>query len=220
MGAQPLSIYQYNQDAGATGGGAAAAGLTGLAGAIIGNPQALAQARYLGAGTAQETAQAAAQQMDNQSVQQFQGLAADPSNYNPQGIAKMLALAAASPTLSARASELINTAMAAQAAPGTGTGAPGSPTLAQASNFGALSGVTSYGNTPTGYASGLANAIQQANISAGATIGAADIGAKAAEADTAATIQGDNARPRPGRRPERADIHAGCPSGRIRREVL
>ncbi len=194
QGATPLNIYQYNQDAGATGGQAAAGGLTGLAGAIIGNPQQLAQARYLGAGTAQETAQAAAQQLDNQSVQQFQGLAADPTNYTPQGIAKMMALAAGSPTLSARAAELVNASMAAQAAPGTGTGAPGSPTVQQASNFGALSGVTSYGNTPTGFTADLGNRVQVANIGAGAEVASANIGAKAAEADTAATIQGENQR--------------------------
>lgn len=193
-GPVPLSLGQYQQDAGQTGALAAAQGATGLAGAIIGNPQAIAQARYLGAGTAEETARAAAQQADNQAVGQFQALASDPTNYTPSGISKMLALASASPTLSARASQLIGSALAAQAAPGNGTGAPGAPSLSQASNYEALAGITPMGSTPTGYSSGLANAIQQSQISAGATVAAADIGARAAEADTAATIQGENQR--------------------------
>jgi hypothetical protein len=50
------------------------------------------------------------------------------------------------------------------------------------------------GSTPTGYNQGLQTDIEQSNISAGATLGAANISAKAAEADTAATIQGENAR--------------------------
>jgi hypothetical protein len=181
-------------DAGMSGIPAATSGASGLASAIIGNPQRIAQARYLGAGTAEEMARAAAQQTDNQSVAAFQQMAADPSNYTPQGISKMMALAAGSPTLSARAAQLVSASMAGQAAPGNGTGAPGSPTVAQASNFGALSGVTNYGQTPTGYSAGLANQIQQSQISAGATVASADISAKAAEADTAATIQGENQR--------------------------
>lgn len=193
-GPVPLSLGQYQQDAGQTGAVGAANAAQGLAGAIIGNPQAIAQARYLGAGTAEETAKAAAQQSDNQAVTQFQALASDPSNYTPQGISKMLATAAASPTLSARASQLIGSALAAQAAPGNGTGQPGAPTISQASNYEALSGNVPMGATPTGFQDDLSNRTGIAQIGAGATVAAADIGARAAMADTAATIQGENQR--------------------------
>jgi hypothetical protein len=190
----PLSAGQYSQDAGGYSGLAAAQSATGLAGAIIGNPQQLAQARYLGAGTAQETAQAAAQQADNQAVASFQQQLSNPGNLTPGGISRMLATAAASPTLSARALQLIQGSYAAGAVGGAGGPAAGAPSVAQASNLGALTGITNYAQTPTGYQAGLNTDIQQSQISAGATLGAADISAKAAEADTAATIQGDNAR--------------------------
>jgi hypothetical protein len=167
-GPVPLSGYQYQQDAGQSGVGAATAGIGGLAQAIVGNPAAIANARYLGAqtGAAQANTQQTQDDLDGRNMA-AQVMSTPGAAATPQGIATLGAAAIKSPTVAAGMAKIMGTVMAANAA--NGTQGPGGATQSQADAFNASTGNQNFTQTPTGEAQSNQTSLGVAGIGAGAT---------------------------------------------------
>lgn len=186
----PLSTGQFGADAYQSGGQMAAGAGTGLAQAIIGNPQMQAQAGLIGAETG--ASQAATQRANHlQAVgQDITGSLQDAmTSGNPASSQRALALAAQTPEIAAQLPRLLSTMMQSQAASGQG-----GVNQAAADRFSAGTGIAAAGNTFSGQALDLATSRANAGTAAGATLGAARIGANASMSNTAAVIAGENAR--------------------------
>lgn len=186
----PLSMGQYNQDASASGGQMAAGAGSNLAQAFIGNPQQQAQAGLLGAETGASIAttqranhlQAVGQDITSNLAQAMQ-------TGDPGASQRALALAAQTPEIAAQLPRLLSTMMQSQAASGQG-----GVSQDTADKFSAGTGIAAAGNTFSGQALDLATSRANAGTAAGATLGAARIGANASMANEAAMQAGMNNR--------------------------
>ena len=108
QGPTPLSVGQFQADGAQAGAPAAAGGVSSLASAFIGQPQALAQARYLGAETGRAQAQTGAlTSLQNAKAQVSALLTPDPANptasgiNDPSKVQQAAALVAGNPDLAA-----------------------------------------------------------------------------------------------------------------------
>lgn len=186
-GPNPLSIGQYNAAGAATGAGDAAGGMSQLAGAMIGNPAATAQARYLGAETGRATAQT--QQINDQQrdLATATQLLQDPNALKDPAKAQMVgALLIKYPQQAAALPGILAASMQGRLAAGDHTTVPQSA----ADQFSAGTGVAPMSNTATGQGRDLANRTQVAGIGAGATLGAARISADASMANERMSQEG------------------------------
>lgn len=184
-GPTPLSVGQYQNYSGQTGVAAAGDSLSGLAGAIAGNPQARAQAGLLGAQTANQNAQTAANTQQQADLAQATALLQDPNALNDPNKAQQVgALLIKYPTQAAALGPILAASYQGNAAAG------GNISQGTADRFSAGTGVAAMGNTATGQGLDLANRTQVAGIGAGATLGAARIGANASMANEAASQAG------------------------------
>jgi hypothetical protein len=191
-GPNPLSVGEYSALQNSTGAGAAAGGASGLAQTILGQPQAQAQAGYLGAQTALAQTQAAGQQQTQSALSSAaQLLQPDPANptttgfNNPNNVAAATSAAMKDPT--GQAAVTLGRLLAIGHA--TVSRLSGSPTPGAPATPGGASGVTpaqadaelpaltgqSYAATATGDAADNANRLRTTQVSAGATLGAAQL---------------------------------------------
>ena len=201
-GPSPLSVGQFQADASQAGGAQAVGGLSALAGALSGQAQPLAQARYLGAETARagaQTQQINQQASDLATAQRL--LSAPDALTNPANAQQVGALLVKYPEQGKNLAQMIATMRAGVTA--AGGQVPGGQ--AATDQMAASTGVAAMGNTPTGQAldnanrTGVANiganaSIRSAGIGAGATVASANISAAASRANNAATIAGENQR--------------------------
>lgn len=187
----PMSLWQYRMQGENAGLGSAIGGGSNLAGAMIQGPMMRAQGAYLGSQTAQNQANTAAVNQLTQGRSTVAQAIANPSTLTDPGTMQRVAGAiAADPQLAGHLSGTLGTMMALARA----QGGAGAPTEQQVDAFNSSTGNTAMGNTPTGFQADLGNRVRVANIGAGATLGAARIGANASMANTQAEIAGENAR--------------------------